>query len=33
MTVVALIVVPVVRLFQGWTHTVFGDRVSGEAAG
>ena len=33
MTVVALILVPVVLLYQGWTYYVFRHRVSGDAAG
>jgi cytochrome d ubiquinol oxidase subunit II len=33
MTVVALIFVPVVLLYQGWTYYVFRHRVSGEAVG
>jgi cytochrome bd ubiquinol oxidase subunit II len=33
MTVVALIFVPVVLLYQGWTYYVFRHRVSGDAVG
>jgi cytochrome d ubiquinol oxidase subunit II len=30
MSVVAVIVTPVVLLYQGWTYRVFRDRVGGE---